>query len=219
LHRADTLADVEAIVQFVSAHDPATELRTLRSSLLFEEALRGRVELRPASFSGSAPSGEALVITLGADGAGAALTRGLATWMQHDRLRPRVRLTVDIEPGQLTQATTHELTTLLEPAAGSFAGDTAPRPSQGDDRQRFIARIETSVFPKPPIGRRGYDEDEVDDFLDAVIASLKSGNPMDPAAVGAVSFGRSSFGRRGYDEDSVDELLDEIQQQLRKFRS
>ena len=138
--------------------------------------------------------------------------------MQHDRLRQRVRLTVDIEPGQLTQVTTQELTTLLEPAAGSAAGDTTPRPSQGDDRQRLIARIEASVFPKPPMGRRGYDEDEVDDFLDAVVASLKSGNPMDPATVGAASFGRSSFGRRGYDEHSVDELLEEIQQELRKFR-
>ena len=200
-------------MQVVSAHDPVTELRTLRSSLLFEEALRGRVELRPASFSGSAPSGEALVVTLGADGAGAALTRGLAAWMQH-QARPRVRLTVDIEPGQLTQATAQELTTLLEPAAG----DAAPRPSQGDDRQRLIARIEASIFPKPPMGRRGYDVDEVDAFLDAVVASLQSGNPMDPAAVGAVSFRRSPFGKRGYDEHSVDELLEEIQQQLRKLR-
>jgi DivIVA domain-containing protein len=211
LRAPNTLADVEAIVQ-VAAHDPATELRALRSSLLFEEALRGRVEFRPESTSGGGPSGEALVITLGADGAGAALARGLAAWMAQRVPRPWVRLTLDIAPDQLTQATAQELATLLEPGTGSAA-------ERGDDRQRLIACIEGSIFPKPPIGRRGYDEGEVDDFLDTVVASLKSGNPMDPANVEAVYFGKPRFGKWGYDQHAVDELLDEIQQRLRKLRS
>jgi DivIVA domain-containing protein len=79
-------------------------------------------------------------------------------------------------------------------------------------------------FRKPPMGRRGYDERSVDEFLDLVEADLRvrraacaeAGGDgvvavnLVSADVRAVAFERSAFGRRGYDEREVDEFLDEV---------
>ncbi len=67
----------------------------------------------------------------------------------------------------------------------------------------------------------GYDQDDVDDFLDRVVATLRSldsGEPTDHA-VGAddvrdVTFQPTRF-REGYDLQQVDEVLDRVQQTLR----
>jgi DivIVA domain-containing protein len=32
--------------------------------------------------------------------------------------------------------------------------------------------VENVAFAKPPIGKRGYNEDEVDEFLDLVVAQM-----------------------------------------------
>ncbi|WP_084638223.1 DivIVA domain-containing protein [Gordonia shandongensis] len=68
------------------------------------------------------------------------------------------------------------------------------------------------AFSKPPLGRRGYDEDEVDAFLDLLEARFRT--PDDPRlagidanAVSAKRFGRPPVGQRGYNTDEVDAFL------------
>lgn len=73
-------------------------------------------------------------------------------------------------------------------------------------------------FRKPPFGRRGYDEDEVDTFLDALAAAL-SARPgtvrLSAADVHGAEFRKPPIGRRGYDEDEVDRFLDLAEAELR----
>jgi DivIVA domain-containing protein len=74
-------------------------------------------------------------------------------------------------------------------------------------------------FRKAPLGRRGYDEESVDKFLDQIESDLRSRHGggrvirvvLTAADVEAVAFLRPPFGRRGYDEEEVDSFLDEIQ--------
>jgi DivIVA domain-containing protein len=74
-------------------------------------------------------------------------------------------------------------------------------------------------FRKPPLGRRGYDEDSVDKFLDDVESDLRARQAggqlvrvaLITADISEMAFPRPPFGRRGYDEEEVDQFLDEIQ--------
>ena len=69
-------------------------------------------------------------------------------------------------------------------------------------------------FGKPPFGRRGYDEIEVDDFLRKVTDALSQtrGVPqLDPEEVHQVAFRKPRIGSRGYDEDEVDAFLDLVE--------
>ncbi len=74
------------------------------------------------------------------------------------------------------------------------------------------ADIRDATFGKPLFGRSGYNEDQVDDFLDALEAKFR--DPADPAlswltpgAVQEAVFGPPGFGRRGYRRDEVDDFL------------
>src|SRR4051794_24514343 len=58
------------------------------------------------------------------------------------------------------------------------------------------ADVHNVVFKKPPIGKRGYDEDEVDPI------------PRPPAGVQTVVLKNPPIGRGGYDEDGADPSLD-----------
>lgn len=64
--------------------------------------------------------------------------------------------------------------------------------------------VHNIVFSTPPIGGRGYDEGEVDDFLDEVMTTLRAGRRVD---VDSARFRRPPIGRRGYDEAQVDAFL------------
>lgn len=75
--------------------------------------------------------------------------------------------------------------------------------------------VRNAAFPKPPIGRRGYDEDQVDDFLDRVEAALRGADPLTAAEVRQVTFTPAKRLRRGYAEDEVDDLLDRAAAALR----
>lgn len=73
--------------------------------------------------------------------------------------------------------------------------------------------IRNVAFSVPPIGKRGYNEDQVDDFLDELEARFR--DPADPRlahltpdAVRAAAFGKPSMGRRGYNKFEVDALLE-----------
>jgi DivIVA domain-containing protein len=67
--------------------------------------------------------------------------------------------------------------------------------------------------------REGYDQDEVDDFLDRVVATLR-GDGVDPVRLRAdevrtIRFQATKF-RDGYDQDEVDRFLDDIVLELRR---
>lgn len=76
------------------------------------------------------------------------------------------------------------------------------------------AEVRESAFHKPPMGQRGYNEDQVDAFLDTVVARLEGRGGLTAADVHAVRFGKPRIGWRGYNEDDVDALLDRIAQTL-----
>jgi DivIVA domain-containing protein len=74
-------------------------------------------------------------------------------------------------------------------------------------------------FSKPPLGRRGYNEDEVKALLELVEAALR-----DPAAglltaeqVHDIAFSKPRIGRRGYHTDEVDAFLDAVERQLNQM--
>ena len=75
--------------------------------------------------------------------------------------------------------------------------------------------VRDAMFGKPPIGKRGYNEDEVDEFLDLLESTLRgTGAHVTGAQVRAVAFGRPPIGKRGYDMDEVDAFLDLAAAQL-----
>jgi len=66
--------------------------------------------------------------------------------------------------------------------------------------------------------RDGYDQDEVDDFLDRVVAGLRArlaGEPgaLTPADLDGARFKATKF-REGYDMADVDEFLDRVRADL-----
>jgi DivIVA domain-containing protein len=99
--------------------------------------------------------------------------------------------------------------------AFGYAGQAVARRPE----QRIKASDVRAVqFGKPPFGRRGYDEIEVDDFLRKVTDALAQtrGLPqLDPEEVHQVAFRKPRIGSRGYDEDEVDAFLDLVEAELR----
>jgi DivIVA domain-containing protein len=76
--------------------------------------------------------------------------------------------------------------------------------------------VHNVAFAKPPIGKRGYNEDEVDAFLNLIEAALRdpTGRSLSPEQVRNVAFAKPPIGKRGYNEDEVDAFLDFVAQQL-----
>jgi DivIVA domain-containing protein len=77
-------------------------------------------------------------------------------------------------------------------------------------------QVRNVAFSRPPAGKRGYNEDQVDAFLDRLEAALR-----DPARaaitreqVRNVVFAKPPIGKRGYDKDEVDAFLDHVARQL-----
>lgn len=66
------------------------------------------------------------------------------------------------------------------------------------------------IFPKPPMGKRGYDEKSVDDFLQLVVRRLDGRGQLSADDVRTVTFPKPPVFKRGYNEDVVDDLLDRI---------
>jgi DivIVA domain-containing protein len=65
-------------------------------------------------------------------------------------------------------------------------------------------------FSKPPVGRRGYQTDEVDAFLDVIAARLKLRNHLTAEVVHRIAFGRAPVDE-GYDTDEVDHFLNQVE--------
>jgi DivIVA domain-containing protein len=75
--------------------------------------------------------------------------------------------------------------------------------------------VRNQTFAKPPLGKRGYHEDEVDAFLQVIAAALDGRRCLSANHVHTVAFKKPPMGRRGYDEEQVDAFLDAIEDQLR----
>jgi len=102
-----------------------------------------------------------------------------------------------------------------EPPAPARPGQ---RPGQRPAQRVTAADVRAVRFGKPPFGKRGYDEAEVDDFLRLVsdtLALVPQGVRITPAQVHEVAFRKPRLGSRGYDEDEVDAFLDVVEEELR----
>lgn len=75
--------------------------------------------------------------------------------------------------------------------------------------------VRNQTFKRPPIGKRGYAEDEVDAYLQVIAAALDGNESLTANDVHNVIFGKPPIGKRGYDEGQVDAFLDAIENQLR----
>ncbi|WP_285751657.1 DivIVA domain-containing protein [Lentzea sp. NBRC 105346] len=69
-------------------------------------------------------------------------------------------------------------------------------------------------FHRPPRGRRGYQESQVDAFLDRIEATLLGKDNLTAKDIRDARFSRPLLGRRGYDEAEVDAFLSRVEQQL-----
>jgi DivIVA domain-containing protein len=70
--------------------------------------------------------------------------------------------------------------------------------------------IHTARFHKPPTGRRGYDEQAVDDLLDRIEDSLGGQPAIRLEELAAVSFPKPPIGKRGYHKDEVDTFIQRV---------
>src|SRR5437016_696953 len=99
-----------------------------------------------------------------------------------------------------------------------FGQPSQPGPQQ-PPRRITAADVSAAAFGKPPFGKRGYDEGEVDDFLRRVadtLAMAPGGARVTSADVHDVAFRKPRLGSsRGYDEDEVDAFLDLVEAELR----
>ena len=90
--------------------------------------------------------------------------------------------------------------------------------ARGPEQRITAADVHTVRFSKPPFGRRGYDEGEVDEFLRLVAEALTQLPGMSGITgdrVHDISFRKPKVGSRGYDEDEVDAFLDLVEAELR----
>ncbi|ANZ36419.1 hypothetical protein BBK82_10450 [Lentzea guizhouensis] len=91
----------------------------------------------------------------------------------------------------------------------------APPPPQTVPEQGLTAKdIRNVAFHRPPRGRRGYQESQVDAFLDRIEATLMGQDNLTGKDVRDIRFSRPLIGRRGYDETEVDAFLAQVEQQL-----
>lgn len=112
-----------------------------------------------------------------------------------------------------------------DPAPGSTARQAPDGPGPGSTAWQAPAGglspedVHNIFFRKAPFGRRGYDEEQVDVFLDKAEEDLKAryagGLVVQVRLVAAdvhdISFMKPPRGKRGYNEEEVDAFLDEIQ--------
>jgi DivIVA domain-containing protein len=83
-------------------------------------------------------------------------------------------------------------------------------------------QVEWVTFAKAPIvGKRGYDEDEVDAFLRRVKAELQhpAVHGLTPQQIHDVTFSKAPTRKRGYDDMDVDAFLDLVEEHLRARQS
>jgi DivIVA domain-containing protein len=65
-------------------------------------------------------------------------------------------------------------------------------------------------FRKARIGTRGYDEEEVDEFLERIEDALRGKPGMTIEGLRGTAIGRSPIGRRGYRDEDVDTFVQRV---------
>lgn len=90
-------------------------------------------------------------------------------------------------------------------------------------RPLTVADVDAVRFGRPPWGKRGYNEEQVDALVELIKDRLESRNGLSAADVEHAAFSKPAAFRRGYNEDQVDEFLDRavatIQELDRRRRS
>lgn len=76
--------------------------------------------------------------------------------------------------------------------------------------------VRNARFSSYKRGKRGYDETEVDAFLDRVEAALRGEDPLTAEQILTMDFSPRRRGKRAYSEQEVDALLDAAAQTLRE---
>jgi len=92
--------------------------------------------------------------------------------------------------------------------------------------ERFLLtpqQVRDELFGKPAEGAKGYNEDEVDNFLDLVEVQLalpiEQASELTPEDVHNVAFTSPAAGKRGYREDDVDTFLDQVEEEVARRRA
>jgi DivIVA domain-containing protein len=98
--------------------------------------------------------------------------------------------------------------------AGTFSVPERALPPVPESGLLGPDEIRNADFGRPPLGRRGYDGDEVDAFLERVEATLRGQDDLSAAQVSRVTFGKAPRGGRVYSEIEVDMLLDRVEETL-----
>ena len=98
---------------------------------------------------------------------------------------------------------------------GSFA-DGRGRPREA--RANSCRSSQRGIW-QAAVGKRGYNEDEVDALLDRIHAKLlnPSDSSLTAADIHSHAFSKPPWGKRGYNEDEVDALLDRVEAEIRRL--
>ena len=78
-------------------------------------------------------------------------------------------------------------------------------------------QVHNVAFSKPPLFKRGYNEDEVDAFLERVESTLRDRDAfggLTAADLHNVAFVKPPIGKRGYNEDEVDAFVELVKIEL-----
>jgi DivIVA domain-containing protein len=70
--------------------------------------------------------------------------------------------------------------------------------------------VHSVAFRKPPIGKRGYDEVQVDALLDRIEATLRGTQQITRDELTEVDLRKPPFGKRGYCEEEVDSFIQRV---------
>lgn len=99
----------------------------------------------------------------------------------------------------------------VKPAA---APAPTPPPRRPDAPKLTPQEVRDVGFHRPPRGRRGYQESQVDAFLDRIEATMLGRDNLTAKDIRDARFSRPLIGRRGYDESEVDAFLVRVEKQL-----
>ncbi len=70
--------------------------------------------------------------------------------------------------------------------------------------------VRGATFPKPALGKRGYDDKSVDDVLQLAARRLDGRGHLTADDVRAIRFRKSPLLSRGYDKEAVDRFMVQV---------
>lgn len=70
--------------------------------------------------------------------------------------------------------------------------------------------VRAATFPKPALGKRGYDDKSVDDVLQLAARRLDGRGHLTADDVRGIRFRKSPLLSRGYDKDAVDRFMAQV---------